>query len=268
MSAHVDFDFRKGFILDEVRVRKLHELVEIRLQKLPEPAPLRFMVFRGDAFAYETPDVAQVVAEDSSDWRSITRLDLLAQAKDSIDFHLIFSAKQVTLSITGDDRDSVFLLFSDIREYVNNEVLSGRPLSRDVSRILGLGIMFFGMMGLLWSTMSTLEPNKEAAMAALASPDVGEKLNFILLDRISKMPGSSMGAWLAVMLLSFFVSLSSVIESLWRFLSPTNLFLFGMRKQVFERKQALKGRALWGILIAFVVSVLAGVFLSALNSGH
>ena len=144
MSAFVEHSFDRGFLLDEPKLRKLHELVAARLSKLQTPIPVRFKVYRGDSDSYETEAVQDVINEDNEDWRAITRLDVTAIVTDVLDFELSFSGKRPSLRIVGDDRDAVFLLFSDVREYMTNEVLAGRGTDRDTWRFTGF---FFPMQG-------------------------------------------------------------------------------------------------------------------------
>jgi hypothetical protein len=47
------------------------------------------------------------------DWRAITRLELIAEQGEAFRFRLTFAKDGVSLFINGDDRDAVFLLFSD-----------------------------------------------------------------------------------------------------------------------------------------------------------
>lgn len=259
MSAHVEHDFEKGFILDEVRIRKLHEIVEVRVRKLPSEPKLLLKVYRGDSLSYETEDVGVVVGEDNDDWRTVTRIDFLAGIEDVFLFRLSFSPRRVSLFITGDDRDAVFLLFSDIRDYLTNEVLSGYPVSRDVSRLVGLMIMFFATTGFFWSMLSSIEPDRDAVAAAIASDDAITKLNFILEERANRSIGMLPYGWLAAMIVAMMVSVGGMFESVWRFAFPTNLFLFGRRKQTFERRQSLKNKVFWGVFVAFAVSIVASL---------
>lgn len=83
--------------------------------------------------------------EDNEDWRRITRLDITAEEKDTLDLKLTFDVKGTRLTIIGDDRDEGFLLFSDIRDYIQTEVAVVRAFTKD-SGVLGSAIVMMLVM--------------------------------------------------------------------------------------------------------------------------
>jgi len=130
VPAFVEHSFRGGFLLDETRLRKLKDIIENRETRVSD-SKIIYQVYRGDSYSYETESVDDVVNEDNEDWRRITRLDLRIALPDPEDddhqgalhFRLSFSYKEgCELRISADDRDRVFLLFSDLRDYIQNEV--------------------------------------------------------------------------------------------------------------------------------------------------
>lgn len=262
LNAYVDHDFQRGFVLDEVRVRKLHELISSRLGKFNDPPTLLLKVFRGDSFVYETPSIGDVLKEDNDDWRSITRLEFIAEKEDEFFLRLSFSQRGTSINIVGDDRDSVFLVFSDVREYLQSSVLSRIMVSRDAIRLIGLLVMFVAMIGFLWSVLSSLAPDPETSAKALAATDVGEKINYLIEERSGKKFPSSTVGWLALMVLATVGSTGGAAESAWRLLFPYNVFLFGQRKELHDKQRALLSKVFWGVFVALAVSVLAGVLLA------
>lgn len=262
MSAYVDHDFKKGFVLDEVRVRKLHEIISTRLAKLNNPPSLELKVYRGDSYVYETSSVDEVLREDNDDWRAITRLEFIAQTDDVFLFVLRFSSRGTTLNIVGDDRDAVFLIFSDIREYLQTSVLSGIPVSRDAIRLIGIIITFAAMVGFLWSIVSSTKPDAPRIADALSSSSLAEKMNYIINERALKHFPAFSFAWLALMTLSMIGSISGIFESIWHILFPSNLFLFGQRKVAYDKRRSMLSKVFWGFFVALGVSILAGVVLA------
>lgn len=259
MSAYVDHDFKKGFVLDEARVRKLHELISTRLAKLNDPPSLALKVYRGDSYVYETSSVDDVLKEDNDDWRAITRLEFIAETEDVILFILRFSSSGTSLHIVGSDRDAVFLIFSDIREYLQTSVLSGTPISRDTIRLIAITIMFVAMVGFLWSLISSVKPDTSRVAEVLSSNDITEKVNYLVKQQTSKHFPTTTLVWLVLMTLSMIGSISGIFEGVWRTLFPTNLFLFGQRKEAHDKRRSLLSKVFWGVFVALGVSILAGV---------
>ena len=141
---------------------------------------------RGDSYAYETNSVEDVIGEDNENWRAVTRLELIASQKGDFDFKLNFSKKGVTVEIVGDDRDAVFLLCSDLREYIRNEVLAGHLLSRNTALTMGLFFVLSLLMAFFYNLSMSTQPAPDLVAKALATDNLAEKLNFLIEERIQK----------------------------------------------------------------------------------
>lgn len=214
-------------------------------------------MYRGDSYAYETASVDDVINEDNDDWRAITRLDLRATQMDTFEFTLSFSNRKPTLRIVGDDRDAVFLLFSDLKEYVTNEILASISISRDVERfVLPFGLTL--MMIVMFLVLGFSEMDGADFSFAVASQDPVVKLNFLIEDRRQSKESASY-AKLMPLLLILPVLLSFTIAPLARALFPSNLFLFGKQRNRFDARRRLLGNIFWVVIIGFVVSIIAGV---------
>lgn len=258
MGAYVEHDFERGFMLDEERLRKIHDLIERRISKYPTPLSLRYKVFRGDSLSYETGSVQDVANEDNEDWRAITRLELFATEKDIFDFKLSFSKKGVIVEIRGNDRDAVFLLFSDLREYIRNEILAGRLLARDTARTVSLSLSLLMMMGLLYYVTRTMRCDPHLVSKALSSNDLAEKLNLLIQESTAATPGSRAIIWFAVLMLVPLLG-SGAVQAAWNAAFPANVFLFGKRKAAFEKRRRLLSNVFWVIIVGLIVSAVAGV---------
>lgn len=49
-NAYVKYDFKKGFILDEAKLRKINEIIRKRLEELELEEELEFEMFRADSY--------------------------------------------------------------------------------------------------------------------------------------------------------------------------------------------------------------------------
>ena len=166
MGAHVEHRFTRGFLLDEERLRKLVHIVLERLPTDQSPAErLEFKVFRGDAYSYTTSSVEDVLKEDNADWRKITRLDLRSASEKPVMFSLRFDKAGTSLEIDGDDRDVVFVLFSDVREYLREEVNRAVSIPRNATRLLFMLVTILAMVWLLWWMYSRLGTFTDTAAA-------------------------------------------------------------------------------------------------------
>lgn len=222
MSAFVVHSFRGGFLLDETRLRKIKDIVESREKKSPD-SKLIYRVYRGDSYSYETETVDDVVNEDNEDWRRITRLVLhisrpapsptleahtTSEAAENNDLHfrLSFSDKEgCELRIAANDRDRVFLLFSDLRDYVQNEVTITRTIDQETSRFLGMLtslVLIMLTMAAVAYTLLHVEPTSLAQV--LRNPDIGAKLNYLIEQKTRPLTLRLLAIFIVLMGLSFF----------------------------------------------------------------
>lgn len=261
MGAYVEDKFDGGFILDEGKLRKVVDLIESRIGD----TSLIYKVYRGDSYSYETSVIEDVINEDNEDWRAITKLQLLVKRTGSLEFSLTFY-EAVSIYITGDNRDSVFLIYSDLREYINNEVISRSPISGKTSQTISF-IFLIAVMAILFFILgeSISKRGASSIQAALEATDIIEKIDFLIKDR--EMPASNKVIYLMIpMTLVVIFWNSGALNKLWSFIFPTNLFLFGEKKRKYEARMGIISKVFWGVGVALVVSTIAGFFVWKLTS--
>lgn len=261
MPAFVEHDFQRGFLLDEVQLRKIHDLINARVSQYSPPLSPTYKVYRADGYSYDTHSVDDVAREDSEDWRKITKLEVLVHSPDTLDFRLTFSQSgTATLEIKGAARDNVQLLLSDVREYIQNEVATIRRLPDAALYLVTFFVVSLTMLG-FFVYFDTLFTSSDPALEtkALATTDTLEKLNFIIQQRTREREQAS-GiplAFVALLLGSLVILYTTLfgLERVWNTLFPSNIFLFGTRKTKYEKKRALKHNLFWGVGVALAVGV-------------
>jgi hypothetical protein len=261
MAAFVEHRFTKGFLLDEERLRKLREIIE----KRSSPALVSYRVFRGDSYSYVTQVIDDVAKEDNEDWKRITRLELLVTNGERLTFQLIFTSKGCELRITGSERDEVFLLFTDLRDYIQHEVSNVRkgPSNQTVRTISNICMMIF-MMVAFWRIAVHGKHDPAAIKQVVSVSDLRTKLDFLIqdLEKRDEPPGMLLSL---IAGFSVIVFLGDGIAQLPAYLNPANEFLFGKRKQSFEKRQRLVARVVWGIGVGLIVSIVAGLIVWAMT---
>lgn len=261
MGANVEHDFQKGFLLGEEQLRRLHDIVQRRAKAIDPNFEVNYRVSRGDSYSYITNSVQDVVNEDNEDWRAISSLDVIVFSQDSFDFKLNFSKRGISLRISGDDRDSVFLLFSDLREYIGNEVLVRRWINPEMLTLFWPIFSMILVVGLTAHFLPALVSGADPAeyKKALQSSDVLEKLNFILSEKEFKLKGMNNIFYLMFLMVPVMFGGRWVVMGL-DSIFPTNVFLFGKRKVVYEKRQKLLANFFWVIVVGAAVSTIAGLF--------
>ncbi|GFO68352.1 hypothetical protein GMLC_19310 [Geomonas limicola] len=260
MGAFVEHEFKKGFILDEGRLRKIYEIITARLAKLEPPLTCAFNVYRGDSYSYTTSLIDDVISEDNNDWRKISMLDIVVKEKGVIDFELEFSKNGTRLNITGEDRDTVFLLYSDIREYVVNELSVGwRP-----PEWLDQFIFFIAMSGsLVWFAFNLGQDmpasNPTVVTNILKSSDIHAKLNFLISDSQSRTFNRWSQFWPIIIPFALaMISIGKIPEKTLSIIFPSNEFIFGKMRQNYEKRRKLIQNVFWVVIVGLIVSVVAG----------
>jgi len=235
VGAYVEHVFSGGFLLDEGRLRKISDLIENRSGE----GSLIFKVYRGDSFSYETSNIDDVVNEDNEDWRAIKRLDLRLVENHDLDFDLSFSDQGVSIFITGPVRDAVFLVFSDVKEYMSSDVIIRAPMRDKTAMNISVFMMLLVMVVIIYSTYSAHELYDERGYQAVTeSGSVNEKLNFII--EIGKNKSDSLpNYWMMIALFFPIIIATGALRKIWNFLFPSNVFIFGDRKKKYEDRIAL-----------------------------
>jgi hypothetical protein len=248
MAAYVEEKFELGFILDEAKLRKIADVIESRTSR----NSLLYKVFRGDSYSYETIELGDVIQEDN-DIKMIDSSDL--------DFSLVFSRDGLSISITGEDRDSVFLLYSDLKEYIKNQVLKSQLISYDAAPTVGLFISLTALSIVLYYMMHPLvNIDKEYINQILSSGDIHKKIDYMIYSKLRNEEAVKPFIFPVLMFIPFVFS-ARAIRSIMKFVSPTNVFLFGHRKFKYEDKNSLISKIFWGVIVATCVSIVAGYFL-------
>jgi hypothetical protein len=253
MGAFVRHEFRKGFLLDEERIRKINEILNQRLTGVEGSPKPTYKVYRADAFSYTTVDVQDVINEENSEWQRITRLAVSASSGDILDLKLDFDESGTGLHIEGEDRDFVYLLFSDLRQYLSNEVNVLRSLPRRIGRLVtGIGMIIV-------SVIFMVEVWPAPATTVLESQDIHEKLN-VLIERqtLSSPILPVLLGMLALLMIGQLLGEEKLLKMVELFF-PQNIFLFGKELDRYARIQTLRNRIFWGVIVASVVGVATGL---------
>jgi hypothetical protein len=253
MNAHLETNFKRGFFLTEEALIKLDDIIRKRLLTADPEATLQFKVFRADGMLVEFDNPSAVAAEENSSRNAIKRVEILS-AGTAYKVSLKFDPKDNTdLAIEANDRDLAYLLASDIKDYVNSEVLKFRSFSfdsamssRSVFPLLMLPFLFLSISGIKES------PKAETVAAVLASSDVQAKLNLLIESRVGQDPSPLkwyLVAMVAVLVVLFFIG--SLLDKAY----PRNIFYWGKLAQAHDRLLSLREKVVWGIVIAFVIGI-------------
>lgn len=278
MAAFVDHSFDRGFLLSEEHIRKLHSLLVSRCAQLDPNCQPTYQVYRADNFTYKTQSIDDIIKEENSDWQQVVKLEAEID-NDNLELSLVFDKEGDNghLHIEGDDRDVVFLLFSDLRQYLSNEVMTLRKITKIVNYLQAIPflMMVILLITLAFEITAPSPPNnmEENASTALQASSVEEKLDFLITTTVEERdpPAPSSRYFALLFLIAFalspFLILSgprNFIVKLVERLYPPNIFLIGREIERHEKRLRWRERIVWVIGIGILVNVAAAVIYGAL----
>lgn len=256
MNAHLDTTFKKGFLLTEEGLIKLDDIVRKRLANAVANVSVDFQVRRVDGMLLDFDGTSGVISEENSHRNAIKRI-VVTSVSDVHKLALAFDAKDgVDLRIEATDRDLAYLLFSDIKEYLNSEVLKFRSFSFDSVLSSRRVFPFFMIVPLIWMIATLRPPDEAEVQAVLASADVHQKLNYLITQRHEADPehlSYFMGGMFVLMFLMFFVG--ATLDRIF----PRNIFYWGKAAASHDRLLKTREKVIWGVLIAFVIGIASTV---------
>ena len=199
-----------------------------------------------------------VSAEENSSRNAIKRVEV-ESSSTFYKMSLKFDPKDDTaLAIESNDRDLAYLLFSDIREYLNSEVCKFRSFTFDAV-LSSKNVFPFLMLPIMLVSLFSIKdsPTAEVAKNALANPDISAKLNFLIESRVTSQETSTLKYYMFAMfgvLISIFF-LGSLLDKLF----PRNVFYWGKAAQAFDKMLGARDKIVWGVVIAFVIGIASAI---------
>ena len=252
MGANVRAKLGPSFMLDEERLRRLHQKISERSAALKDVFDFEYRVLRADTYSYTTQKIDDILAEANAGHERIVEINIQSTKDSQIDHHLSFSDDGIAFRIDGDDRDAVFLLFSDVKEYIVSSIVRRRLLNMFSGRwIPRISSLLFGVVSLI----VIIGIYRDSVPAA---DDADAKLDFLVQQQImiNDFLPYMFGLMALVLILLFLVDmLPSIASKIW----PPHLFLIGGEIGRYEKRKRIQERVVWGVVVAFIVSALAGL---------
>ncbi|MFN8414517.1 MAG: hypothetical protein U0Z26_19210 [Anaerolineales bacterium] len=256
MGAYVNYKFKNGFILDEERVRKINEILYSRGNQIDPKCKPIYNVYREDTFSYSTENITDIFQEENSEWKHINRILIQMNFPGKFSLTLNFDFSEDTyLAIEGEDRDTVFLIFSELRQYISSEVSVINLFFEKISKeyLTVAMALLFALMAVFVSLIaasSRVENTPILYNEAVKSQDEIVKLNY-LLQRYSSSAAIYQKNVIYFMVASFsvvimfLVSRGTILRPI-QYLFPGYLFLFGKEIEKHNKRLTLRQNLLWG----------------------
>gem|GEM_PF-3052654 len=262
MGAFLEADYAKGFFLSEENLIKIDDVIRTRVREVLVDPPIIYKIYRKDNFFVDYNSVADVLREENSN-RNLIQTLVIRIDTEEVNLTVTFNKKEDSqLFLEADDRDLVFLLGSDLKEYLKSEVFVTWRLGLNEPHYLAMAGMVMVLAGFVLATPAITSLFKSnagntARDLALKSNNLGDKLNYLIDNRFPLGPKLEL-TWIYILIP---IAAVLVVSILVHSKSMTNVFYWGKEVPRYNRARSLRDKIFWGVGIALLVGI-AGSFLS------
>jgi hypothetical protein len=248
--------YKKEFTLDEGKLRKILDLL-VNFKETnstdDEKRKLTFEVKRNNDVRQSETDIEKILSDTNPTPRKILKLTItLNKSKEysSDDLCIImFNAidsydKGIHIEIGDMNRKDAFILLEDLDIHISRCINKSNNLVRFFSRIL----WYFGPLALLLGCSMLISNIFNFHEIKIMTLNVNHLLYGMLLI-----------FYTTLLFIEFYTENSRSIIEKW--IEPKSVFLWGDQKEIYIKKEKLRDKILWGILIAFLISLSAGLLL-------
>lgn len=262
-GCEVNYSFQNGFILGEEQLQTLSSKIKDRYPK----EELIYKITKSDSYVFQTVDINEIFKEENSNGNFIKKLDMIMDNGDIINFNLCFEkGEDTSLKITGDNRDKIYLLYNEIKTYVEKEVTTVKTfLKYDILKGICYIVSILSLLGCMLLMMSSLFHNRvEKAKEVLDSSDLAIKLNYLIEQQVSASNDVEeyMYTFIPIAVIAMFlIVIPILLKFLWGkngVLRITDYFLFGKQKNIYDKKVKVKNNIIWTVGVGLVISIIGG----------
>ncbi|MEQ9941074.1 hypothetical protein ABRP58_03290 [Pectobacterium aroidearum] len=255
MAANVEYDFENYFELDEEKVRRIHSILKERT-KLSNEGKIKFQITRIDNFIYTTETIEDVIKETNDSTSKINNL-IIHYNTDELIVIIQFNDKSgASINVTGDDRDNVFLLSSELRDYIKKEVANHiKWLDVATKKIMIISmVMFLIYVTYLFSTIA--QYSSEQIQEIINNGSESEKLNFLINK--DYVGSSFIAKFTFVMATMIFVFILQLVPmgKISNYFFPKNTFLFGKQIQLITKRKKTNSNIFWVVIVGGLISLI------------
>ncbi|HAN6713169.1 hypothetical protein AWP63_22445 [Escherichia coli] len=255
MAANVEFDFPNYFEVDEEKLRRIHSIIKKRLPEKNKET-IEFIIKKSDNFIYHTKNIIDIINEPNDSTSKINSIKINYNS-ENMDIAVLLSNKTgASINVSGENRDDVFLLSSELKEYISKEVANITKMkwmqARTISSIIML--LLVGYITYIFSDIKIIDAN--ALKVALESTNPNDKLNFLINKGNKDIKTATTIVPMFILLLAVIASQIIPFEKIMNYIYPRNIFLFGKEISLIERKKRNRSNIFWVIIVGSIISLL------------
>ncbi|CAH3739767.1 hypothetical protein AI2668V1_2737, partial [Citrobacter freundii] len=259
VAANVEFDFPNYFEVDEEKLRRIHSILKNRLPEEHKDS-INFIIKRSDNFIYQTESINDIIKEPNDSTSKIDSVKIYHESED-LNVGISLSNKNgASINVLGENRDDVFLLSSELKEYISKEVanIKGMKWLQAKNILFIMVIIFFGYVTYILSTIKTVDA--DTFKLALESTNLNDKLNYLIKKGNKELQIVKILTPMFLLLLALVTSQLISFDKIINFIYPVNIFLFGKEKTLIEKKKRNRSNIFWVICVGGALSLAIAFF--------
>lgn len=260
MSAKVSKKFSKKFELSEEGIRRIHSDIRKRVPE-DKQKDIIFEIFREDSLVYRTSEIDRVLSENNDSTQKIKSIKI-EYLDESLSIELIFDAEDGSkLTVIGEERDTVYLISSELKEYIQKEVsfLSGGSWLNRPAIAAGMLLMFAALAYFFTKSISPQE-TQEQLTAALNTSDANEKLNYIINNVTNKQIQEGRANYVMLAPVLLLAIILTPIGAVLQYFFPSNIFLIGKQISIITNRRGVVRNIFWCVIVGVVIAMVTGYY--------
>ena len=278
--AGIAKQYKRSFLLDETKLRKIVDVLRGHAKKLDRDTFVLFYVEKGEDTFYETRDIEEVLVDDNTPEKRISTVNIRLRGQRpegqqnqkpaseetiALASFRLFADEKVNYIVDEKNRDWCLLLADELETQIKR-TFTGRSLSVLKGKSLEIvSLLLLVAVFAMWA--SWFSPSSEPLLSIdnIRTLSVEERITKTL-ELVSKHNTSILPnpiAWLLIALVIVFIELrplSRLVEN-----STRSVFYWGDMIPAHDRYAKRVLQIKWGVGIAFLVSLIAGLIVGWLG---
>lgn len=266
--------FSHHFILDESKLRKIVDTIRTSALKTSIKTKITFHISTEDKAFFSTVDINRLLDYENPKGKEIDTLHIELRSEiDNEDTELLahFALSRsredkITISITGPDRDWCFILGEELETQAKRtHTYKDRPWLQSglADVLLGISIVAMAMLAL-----AILNPTQALGdtsdISKILTSTLEQKVNWLIEQQARKSKLALSLAPIAAIFPLMILVQTKPIAALSRLLQRST-FYWGDAKNRHDTHIELMKNVKWVVIIGFVISVVAGLFTTAIQ---
>lgn len=253
------YTFERGFILAEEHLRTIASILR---ERYPNEL-VTYTITKNNSFEYKTSDLEDVLKEENGKANGIIAIKIEIENEDNVYVALYFEkGTETILAIRSNDRDTSYLLYNELKTYIEKEstIIRSFISSQSFYNIIQYLILIPIFVGFSYFINRDYFSNIES-IKAIQTNDIIYKLNYLIEER----QGYANETKTIYIILLVIIAIFLVPHILILFFGKKGIFiisdyiLIGKEISEYEKKIKLRSNIIWTIIIGMLVSIMGSL---------